>query len=62
MKSTLYVLGNTVLFALLGWWAGSRSAVSPMWGALLGATLGYVMGISFRPARNGGAEASRTKR
>ncbi len=43
-----FVLGNTALFALLGWWAGSLSDYSRPWTTFVGAVLGFAMGTSFR--------------
>ena len=48
MKATIYVLGVTVLFALMGWWASKLADSSPAWTTALGAAVGFALGASFR--------------
>lgn len=47
MARRLYILGTTALFALLGWWAGSRGSMPAAWIAALGACVGWALGAAF---------------
>ena len=49
MKRATYVIGTTIAFALLGLWAGRLLGSNEGWVALLGASVGLLLGSAFAP-------------
>lgn len=47
MKRATYVYGTTLTFALLGLWAGRLTGSEQGWAAMLGGSVGWLLGTAF---------------